>query len=106
MRASRPVHVVAIGPDGNIASLSTEVCKRRRQRCERVRLRRSRMEQVWKVEYRLGDTDCCRVHKVWSRGPVMTDSDRIVAGDDLSCFRITWELRGYRVNCIGLVGAD
>src|ERR1044072_7508903 len=36
----------------------------------------------------------------------MTDSDGIVAGHDLSCFRITWKLRCNGVNRIGLVGAD
>ena len=36
----------------------------------------------------------------------MTDSNGIVAGNDLSCFRITRELRGYGVNRIRLGSAD
>ncbi len=44
MRAPRPVHVIAVGPDWNFASLRGEAGQRRRQWCERVRLRRRRME--------------------------------------------------------------
>ncbi len=64
------------------------------------------MEQVRKSENRFGDTDCCGVHEVRSRSPVMTDSDGIVAGNDLSGFRIARELRGHGVNCICLASAD
>ena len=50
---------IAIGPDGNIASLRAEVGIRRRNWCERVRVRQRRMEQIWKIQNRFAYAYCC-----------------------------------------------